>query len=442
MDFTVKLSSAIEAFRRGGGLGQDNGGRVCATGTASLLFWGSFEEHAQGVATREKVLSPPNASDAQGADGAVRFRHRSGDKEPALAERGARVGGSVMTDVTNKSGNSAPPDGLGDSMRATRSSKTGQGNGGRVAATGTASSLFGRSFGEHAQGVATREKVLSPPDASDAQGADGAVRFRHRSGDKEAALAEKGAGPGGHAAAVETGESSREETVGGFVDATRAVRGGESQQDKGNNGAASGIAASTLRTGLVERVHPPVTSENAASLPSPFTAAVVDTVPIAPGFDTGERISSAGRAVLMTQVIEASQPLMQHGGGRILISLNPPSLGALDIDVRVKKDNVELFVIANNQDVQQTLCFHVEQLRKALVDQGLNMDRFQVVVGDHSGSQQGRDTRQEGTSGWQGESRGDSGYRPEADGENASEGMPKAMWSGAYPSVGGINVFI
>ena len=87
----------------------------------------------------------------------------------------------------------------------------------------------------------------------------------------------------------------------------------------------------------------------------------------------------------MTQVIEAAQPLMQHGGGRILISLNPPSLGALDIDVRVKRDSVELFVIANNQDVQQTLCSHVEQLRKALVDQGLNMDRFQVVVGDRSG---------------------------------------------------------
>ena len=144
----------------------------------------------------------------------------------------------------------------------------------------------------------------------------------------------------------------------------------------------------------------------------------------------------------MTQVIEAAQPLMQHGGGRVLISLNPPSLGALDIDVRVKHDNVELFVIANNQDVQQTLCSHVEQLRKALVDQGLNMDRFQVVVGDRSGGQQGRDPRQEGMSGWQGESRGDRGYHPEADGENASDGMRKAVRSDAYPSVGGINVFI
>jgi len=105
----------------------------------------------------------------------------------------------------------------------------------------------------------------------------------------------------------------------------------------------------------------------------------------------------------------------------VLISLNPPSLGALEIDVRVKNETVELFVIANNQDVQQTLCSHVEQLRKALIDQGLNMDRFQVVVGDRSGGQQGGGPRQEGMPGWQRESHNDrGGYRPEGDEETAS----------------------
>jgi flagellar hook-length control protein FliK len=181
-----------------------------------------------------------------------------------------------------------------------------------------------------------------------------------------------------------------------------------------------------------------------ASLPSSFVAAVGDTASIVPGVDTGEEASSAGRqTVLLTQIIEAAQPLMQHGGGRVLISLNPPSLGALEIDVRVKNETVELFVIANNQDVQQTLCTHVEQLRKALVDQGLNMDRFQVVVGDRSGGQQGGDPRQEGMPGWQRESHNDrGGYRPEVDEENASDGMRKAVRTDEYPSVGGINVFI
>jgi flagellar hook-length control protein FliK len=203
------------------------------------------------------------------------------------------------------------------------------------------------------------------------------------------------------------------------------------------------IASSSLRTGLAERVHPPVTGEKVALLSSTFATTVAGTAPILPGFDTGEGISSTARQTeLLAQVIEAAQPLVQHGGGRVLISLNPPSLGALDIDVRVKRDTVELFVIANNQDVQQTLCSHVEQLRKALVDQGLNMDRFQVVVGDRSGGQLGRDPRQEGMSGWQGESRSDRGYHPETDGENASEEIGGAVRPDMYPSIEGINVFI
>jgi flagellar hook-length control protein FliK len=268
------------------------------------------------------------------------------------------------------------------------------------------------------------------------------MRFRHRPVGKEAARAGRGAGtgPDGNTAAVEAGGSGNAGTAGGT---TRAGRGGEfQQQDDGNNEAAPGTANSVLKTGMAEGVHPPVAGEKAAPLPSPFAVSAVDTTPIARGSDTGGGISSAGRTAVITQVIEAAQPLMQRGGGRILISLNPPSLGELEIDVRVKRDSVELFVVANNQDVQQTLCSHVEQLRKALTDQGLNMDRFQVVVGDRSDGQQGRDSRQEGMSGWQWESRSDRGYPPETDGLDASDGIRTAVRSDAYPSAGGINVFI
>ena len=64
-------------------------------------------------------------------------------------ETGAGIGGSVVTDETGASGNTAPPDDLGDSMRATRGSGSGQDNGGKGAATGVALSLFKRSLGEH-----------------------------------------------------------------------------------------------------------------------------------------------------------------------------------------------------------------------------------------------------------------------------------------------------
>ena len=466
--------------------------------------------------------------DASGeVEESVRLNNRHVGKEGAFTKTGAGSAGSAATDGTGASGNSVPPADLGDSILTALSGKTLQDGGGRGAGTGAAHSLFKTGFGEHTQGMATTEKVSSPPTALGAQpgdamsialasdaaeeipldhghvgkevaftetgAADGStrvvrgmkgaplpnafatqavdaalgeaesddaveillrggrqdasgktekpIRVNHRHVGKEAAFVGTGAGSGGSAASVEADGSGKIETTGAFGDPTRAGGSGKSRQDNGDSGAASGIASPPLRTGPAERVHLPVTGEKAAPLPGAFAAAVGET--IAPGSDTGDEILAAGRpTVLMTQVIEAAQPLMQRGGGRILISLNPPSLGALEIDVRVKRDNVELFVIANNQDVQQTLCSHVEQLRKALVDQGLNMDRFQVVVGDRSADQQGRDPRQEGMTGGHGEARSEGGYRPERDGDTTIDEMGKAVRSDSYPSAGGINLFI
>ncbi|MHB8907983.1 MAG: flagellar hook-length control protein FliK [Syntrophales bacterium] len=144
----------------------------------------------------------------------------------------------------------------------------------------------------------------------------------------------------------------------------------------------------------------------------------------------------------MAEVIDTARPLAQQGGGRIRINLNPPSLGALEIDIRVRKEGVELFMVANNSDVQQTLCSHADQLRKALVEQGLNMDRFQVVVGDHADGQQWRDPRQEGASSGHREAWNEQGYLPGLDGDSMNDEMGKRTSSGSYSSVGVINLFI
>ena len=399
---------------------QDGGGRGAAAGAAHSVFKTGFGEHARGTATTEKVsptvlgTQPGDAvSTALASDAAeeILLDRRHIGKDVAFTETGAADGSTNI--VRGLKGVPLP----------------------NTFVTQAADAPLGK------MGSDAAEEVLSRG-AQDASGKTGKpIRSNHRHVGKEATLAGTEAGPGGRAATAEAGGSDKVEATGAFGDPTRAGRGGESRQDNGNSGAAFGIVPSSLRTGPADRLHLPITGEKVAPLPGAFAAAVGDT--IAPGSNTGEEILAAGRpTVLMTQVIEAAQPLMQRGGGRILISLNPPSLGALDIDVRVKRDSVELFVIANNQDVQQTLCSHVEQLRKALVDQGLNMDRFQVVVGDRSADQQGRDPRQEGMSGRQWEARDDQRYHLEGDGEDASDGMRKAVRSDAYPSVGGINVFI
>ncbi len=399
---------------------QNGGGRGAAAGAGHAVFKAGFGEHARGMATTEKVsptalgTQPGDAvSTALASDAAEEIlpdrRHVS--KDVAFTETGAADSSTNI--VRGPKGVPLP----------------------NTFVTQAADAPLGK------MGSDAAEEILSYG-AQDASGKTGKpIRSNHRHVGKEATLAGTEVGPGGRIATVEAGGSGKIEATGGFDDPTRAGRGGESRQDNGNSGAAFGVVPPSLRTGPADRLHLPIAGEKAEPPPGAFAAALVDA--IAPGSDTGEEIPAAGRqTVLMTQVIEAAQPLVQRGGGRILISLNPPSLGALDIDVRVKRDNVELFVVANNQDVQQTLCSHVEQLRKALVDQGLNMDRFQVVVGDRSADQQGRDPRQEGMSGRQWEARNDQRYHLEEDGEDASDGMRKAVRSDVYPSVGGINVFI
>ncbi len=262
---------------------------------------------------------------------------------------------------------------------------------------------------------------------------EGALPVQRRQPGTEVFSAVAGARPGGQGAAVEPAGNSAAEAV-REIGIAPSGRGGESRPESGGKGAHSGSPFGTVPAG---RVHPHMTAD-AAPLPGAFAAAVADAAAVTTA--GGEAVEEAP---LLRQVVEASQPLLQQGGGRIVISLTPPSLGSLDIDVRVKRDTVELFVVANNQDVQQTLCSHIDQLRKALVDQGLNMERFQVVVGDRSDSQQGRDPRQDGAPGWQGEARGERGYRREPQDGRASDDTPALRRPGSYQSaLGGINVFI
>ena len=229
------------------------------------------------------------------------------------------------------------------------------------------------------------------------------------------------------------------------VDAVaRGVHGAETIHNGENKGWPDGSPLlSLLKENLDEHLRRAAVGEKTSRLFTASAIPAVDAASISGGSDNGEGILSPGRqALLMAEVIDTARPLMQQGGGRVRISLSPPSLGALEIDVRVKKEGVELFVVANNSDVQQTLCSNVDQLRKALVEQGLNMDRFQVVVGDRSDGQQGRDPRQEGMSSGHREAWSEKGYLAGLDGDTVNDEMGNSALSGSYPSIGGINLFI
>jgi flagellar hook-length control protein FliK len=84
------------------------------------------------------------------------------------------------------------------------------------------------------------------------------------------------------------------------------------------------------------------------------------------------------------QIIDGASNMLMKGSSRIVITLEPPNLGTLNVDVRVQHDMVRMALIADNHEVKQVLHANLDQLKTALQGQGLNIDRFDVLVSERS----------------------------------------------------------
>ena len=83
---------------------------------------------------------------------------------------------------------------------------------------------------------------------------------------------------------------------------------------------------------------------------------------------------------IINQVVDASGKKLGKGFGRIKITLNPPHLGSVDMDVLVRDNKVHVILRAEHLDVKQLLQSNTEQLKTALNNQGLAADNITVSV--------------------------------------------------------------
>ncbi len=92
---------------------------------------------------------------------------------------------------------------------------------------------------------------------------------------------------------------------------------------------------------------------------------------------------------VMSQVLDGAVEVLRNGNGRVALTLQPPRLGTLDLDVAVKDNRVTMIMLADNQEVKQMLQSGMDDLRNALQDKGFQIDRMEVLVQnqpDHAGS--------------------------------------------------------
>ena len=107
----------------------------------------------------------------------------------------------------------------------------------------------------------------------------------------------------------------------------------------------------------------------------------------------GNRLAAADGSVgINTQAvidqIQNARQSMNSGFGRVRITLDPPNLGTVSLEIVVRKEWVGVVMTADNSGVQQALQSRVDDIRTALQRQDLKIENFQILLQDNTANQQ------------------------------------------------------
>lgn len=87
-----------------------------------------------------------------------------------------------------------------------------------------------------------------------------------------------------------------------------------------------------------------------------------------------------GVFIPMDRVISEAGKILENGSGKVQMTLQPPSLGTINMEVVVHNNRVDLVLTANHADVQQILQANADQLKNALSNQGFQIDQMSVLL--------------------------------------------------------------
>jgi flagellar hook-length control protein FliK len=119
---------------------------------------------------------------------------------------------------------------------------------------------------------------------------------------------------------------------------------------------------------------------------------------------SAETLSAKGttEARVINQIINKVSLRANGSKSEVKIRLDPPSLGALRMNVTTAGDSVRTVIIAENHTVKQIIENNLLQLRDSMQNQGLKVDSFTVLGGGDEGQAGQQNTAQEGRSNFAG----------------------------------------
>ncbi len=92
--------------------------------------------------------------------------------------------------------------------------------------------------------------------------------------------------------------------------------------------------------------------------------------------------STVSPAAVIDRVAAEFRDTLAQESGRVRMTLTPPSLGTLEMDVLVRNGKVRVMLFAENREVQRMLTGNIETLKNSLTGQGMTIERCDVLMQD------------------------------------------------------------
>ncbi|MFA5182591.1 MAG: flagellar hook-length control protein FliK [Syntrophales bacterium] len=83
---------------------------------------------------------------------------------------------------------------------------------------------------------------------------------------------------------------------------------------------------------------------------------------------------------VVDQIREGFSLVANKEGGQVRLNLKPESMGQLDMRIAVRNDSVQIMMTVENEKVHQAMNAHIEDLKTALQNQGLKIDKIEVTL--------------------------------------------------------------
>ena len=87
-------------------------------------------------------------------------------------------------------------------------------------------------------------------------------------------------------------------------------------------------------------------------------------------------------AQIIQRVTAEFRETLAQESGRVRMTLTPPSLGTLELDVLVRNGKVRVMLFADSREVQRMLSGNIDTLKSSLQGQGMTIDRCDVMMQD------------------------------------------------------------